>query len=289
MVFNKNIDGCFGSLIVVGSGIQAAGQLTIEARNTISHADKVFYLVTDYLTECYLKKLNSSAESLHSCYETGKDRFLSYLEMVDRILGKVREENEVCAVFYGHPGVFAYPSHEAIRQARKEGFYARMLPGISAEDCLFADLGVDPASHGCQSYEATDFLIYKRIFDPCSSLVIWQVGVIGDLTFQASDYETSGIQVLVEHLQQAYGSDHVTIVYEAAQYPIFEPRIETVPLLDLPKVSLSSASTLYIPPKAPRKLDQQMLARLGIQEEQIHHIIGEIAVSNKIWQEYKVV
>jgi len=31
-----------------------------------------------------------------------------------------------------------------------------MLPGISAEDCLVADLGIDPASSGCQSYEAND-------------------------------------------------------------------------------------------------------------------------------------
>jgi hypothetical protein len=37
-----------------------------------------------------------------------------------------------------------------------------MLPGISAEDCLFADLGIDPGIYGCQSYEATDFLANGR-------------------------------------------------------------------------------------------------------------------------------
>ena len=34
-----------------------------------------------------------------------------------------------------------------------------MLPGISAEDCLLADLGVDSAHNGLQSLEATDLLI----------------------------------------------------------------------------------------------------------------------------------
>jgi hypothetical protein len=34
-----------------------------------------------------------------------------------------------------------------------------MLPAVSAEDCLFADLGVDPGAAGCQSHEAADFLI----------------------------------------------------------------------------------------------------------------------------------
>jgi hypothetical protein len=32
-----------------------------------------------------------------------------------------------------------------------------MLAGISAEVCLFADLGVDPAVNGTTTYEATDW------------------------------------------------------------------------------------------------------------------------------------
>jgi hypothetical protein len=42
-----------------------------------------------------------------------------------------------------------------------------MLPAISAEDCLFADLGVDPADHGCPSYEATDFLVHGAAHRSC--------------------------------------------------------------------------------------------------------------------------
>jgi len=34
-----------------------------------------------------------------------------------------------------------------------------MLPAISSEDCLYADLGVDPATTGNASYDATDFLL----------------------------------------------------------------------------------------------------------------------------------
>ena len=40
-----------------------------------------------------------------------------------------------------HPGVYVAPSHETVLRARAEGYPARMLPGISSEDCLFADLG----------------------------------------------------------------------------------------------------------------------------------------------------
>jgi hypothetical protein len=41
-----------------------------------------------------------------------------------------------------------------------DGFDAVMLPGISAEDCLFADLGIDPGMIGCQSFEATDSITF---------------------------------------------------------------------------------------------------------------------------------
>ena len=81
----------------------------------------------------------------HSLFTVeGRSRLDTYQDMVDRILACVREGSDVCVAFYGHPGVFVYPSHEAIKRARIEGYKATMLPGISAEDCLFADLGIDP-------------------------------------------------------------------------------------------------------------------------------------------------
>ena len=32
-----------------------------------------------------------------------------------------------------------------------------MLPGVSAKDCLYADLLIDPSNPGCVTYEASDF------------------------------------------------------------------------------------------------------------------------------------
>ena len=92
----------------------------------------------------------------HVLYRAGVPRRRIYEEMAEEILDAVREGKRVCAVFYGHPGVYVQPSHEAVRRAREEGFEARMLPAVSAEDCLVADLGVDPGEQGWQSWEATE-------------------------------------------------------------------------------------------------------------------------------------
>src|SRR5215211_4503915 len=72
-----------GSLIIVGTGIQATGQITVEARNCIEQADKVLYFVTEPIAKRYLVSLNSTAESMEHFYEEGKNRFVTYVEMVD--------------------------------------------------------------------------------------------------------------------------------------------------------------------------------------------------------------
>src|SRR5262245_43597487 len=104
-----------GSLVVVGSGIKALHQMTNEARTSIESADKVFYAVCEPFTEKWIKKANRNVQDLCTFYAEGKDRRQSYQEMIDAILTDVRAGLRVCAVFYGHPGVFVYPSHESVR------------------------------------------------------------------------------------------------------------------------------------------------------------------------------
>jgi len=237
-----------GSLTVVGIGI-ALGQTTLEAKAHIEQADKVYYLVSNPTAIRWLEQLNATSESLYSTYEIGKPRMISYKEMIERILSSVRQRLNVCAAFYGHPGIFAYPGHEAIKIARSEGYTARMLPGVSAEDYLFAELGVDPAQCGCQSFEATDFLISSPVFDPASMLVLWQVGVVGDTSFQHKSKKLEvGIELLLERLLPEYGPDHVITVFEGAMFPVCESKILHMPLERLRDAKLSAVSTLYIPP-----------------------------------------
>jgi uncharacterized protein YabN with tetrapyrrole methylase and pyrophosphatase domain len=260
-----------GSLTVVGTGIEALSHLTLQAKGYIARSDVVFHLVTDPISDHYIHELNSSAVSLFPFYGPGKDRMESYEEMVEAILGPVRKGRNVCAVFYGHPGVFVFPSHEAITRARHEGHRARMLPAVSAEDCLFADIGFDPAIPGCQSFEATDFLIFNRKFDPCSSLILWQVGVIGVQTWE-KDYASKGLDVLTEQLLLSYPADHMVAIYEAAHLPTGDARVEWVQLHDLASATVSWISTLYVPPAQSSKLDEAMLARLGINETSIARV-----------------
>jgi hypothetical protein len=140
-----------------------------------------------------------------------------------------------------------------------------MLPGISAEDCLIADLGVDPALLGCQSYEATDFLIRPRRFDPSTAMILWQIGLIGNLGFwKEGDDRSDGFAVLVAVLEPHYGADHRVYIYEAAMSAMQPPRIDPMPLAMLPTARVTAISTLFIPATRAADLDPIMMKRLGV-------------------------
>jgi siroheme synthase len=250
-------------LVVVGTGIQVFADVSPRARTSVAQADKVLYLMTDAGAAAWLALTNPTAESLERFYVPGKARSETYEEIVEHVLSFVRAGLAVCFAVYGHPGVFTYATHESIRRARAEGYEALMLPAISAEDCLFADLGVDPADHGCQSYEATDFLVHDRTTDPTSALVLWQIGIVGNLGYVGAT-STAGLAVLVETLVARYGASHPVVVYQASPHPIVPPSIRRILLGDVLGAGVVPMSTLYLPPLIAPRVDFAMALRLGL-------------------------
>jgi uncharacterized protein YabN with tetrapyrrole methylase and pyrophosphatase domain len=250
-----------GSLVVVGTGIKLVAQTTLEAVEQMKRADRLFYLADEPATEVWLRRLNATATSLSSHYAEGKPRELTYAQMAECLVAAVRSGLDVCAAFYGHPGVFVDPSHDAIRRLRRQGYRAQMLPGVSTEDCLFADLGIDPGERGCQSFEATDFLVRRRRFDPTSGLVLWQVGRLGEPSVRDNMFcRPERLEVLTSVLRRHYPPTHRVVLYAAAQFPICKPTIRRVALSRLPKTTVWPVYTIYVPP-LPDRADDVRITR----------------------------
>jgi uncharacterized protein YabN with tetrapyrrole methylase and pyrophosphatase domain len=253
-----------GSLTVVGIGITIGAHLTPESRQAIERADELLYLAADPVGSTWLAALHPNATSLEDLYEQDRDRNEIYDAMTDRLVKRVRAGKHVCAAFYGHPGVFVRPSHDAVRRVREEGLPARLLPAVSAEDCLFADLGIDPADTGCQTYEATDFLVNRRRIDPTAGLVLWQVAFIGGSQY-SSTLRHEHLGLLAEELLRSYPPDHEVTLYEATPYPIGEPVVERLELGRLGEATPTAMATLYVPPAREPEPDRAMLRRLGLE------------------------
>ncbi|PTR32526.1 tetrapyrrole (corrin/porphyrin) methylase-like protein [Luteibacter sp. OK325] len=252
-----------GSLAVVGMGMTLGSHLTPLARSHIEQADVIFAGLSDNIVEQWLERMHPDVRSLQPYYQEGKSRRKTYEEWVDLMMTEVRAGKRVCGVFYGHPGIFAWSPHKVIEVARAEGFQAHMEPGVSAEDCLYADLGIDPGTVGCQHYEAGQLLFYERRVDPSAYLVLWQVGLVGDRSL--ARFTTGGAyrQVLVDVLSQDYPLDHEIILYRAATLPIQQPRIRRIALRDLPHVDVPTEETVVLPPAAPLKANMAIRERLA--------------------------
>ncbi len=261
-----------GSIVFVGTGIGLAGQITLISKSYIEQADLVYGLLPNSETDRWVQELNPNFVNLQSFYRDGKSRVVSYREMVNAMLDGVRAGKKVVGAFYGHAGVFALVPHETIRLARAEGFSARMEPGVSALDCLVADLGIDPGTTGCLELETTQMLFYKRQLDPVNLLILWQIGFAGEHTMTQFGTNKKSLQIVADYLEQWYPDDHEVILYEAPFLPTQSPRIERLALSQLPDSVPTMASTLVVPPAKQLQLNQEMLDKFGITPDELGFI-----------------
>lgn len=256
-----------GRLDILGSGIESAG-FTRADEALIAAADDVFYCVADPATKVWLLTARPDALDLYVLYDDSKKRYLTYMQMTEAMLHPVRQGRHVVAIFYGHPGVFVLSTHRAITIARREGHQAVMRAAVSALDTLCADLGVDPSQPGMQIFEATDMLIRGRQPDPGLHLVLWQVGLIGELGYRRQGYLNTNFGVLLDYLEAVYGPDHAVVNYVGSRYAGVDPLIQPTSIAalrdPLAQSWVTGISTFYIPPRDPGRSDPAMLQRLGL-------------------------
>lgn len=237
--------------------------MTPGARARIQEAEKVLVLTGDPVTTALVRKLNVNAESLNGCYKLGESRIAAYKAMIKLIMRDLRRGKRVCVVDYGHPGFFDYPAHRAIELARREGYSAEMLPGVSALDCLLADLGFDPGDAGCQIHDATEFLIHRRRVDPSTPLILLQIAVTG-MFVHTDEAPVAGLQILGRELSKMYEPNHLVVMYTASQYPFAVPQIKRIKIRELPNARPDAVATLFVPPKRKAQFKFAVLKELGI-------------------------
>lgn len=256
-----------GRLTVVGTGYGGSGRITPETESVVSSADVTFYLVSDPLTADWLRRTSPRAVSLHDCYREGRSGRESCEDMVGRIVAPLSKGKWVCAAFYGHPCIFVSPALETVNRARELGHSVTMLPAISAMDCLYADLGLDPGARGCQLFESTEFIVRNRKPDTSTPLIVLQAGAAGVTDYTKNPVADSRrVGLLADRLLRYYPPDHAVTVYEAAPLPVLRTRMESLPLSGLKSAQLTVYSTLYVPPCTTPRSDPVALARLGLAE-----------------------
>lgn len=240
-------------VILAGTGIKSLSHITREVEVSVQQADKVLYLVNEPVIEEWILKQASETESMHDLYIKNESRRDNYRAIIDKIIEEHEVCRNLCVLIYGHPTVFAYPGIEAIRQIERKGGVVKIMPGISAEDCLFADLRVNPGERGCLSIEATEFLLYDRVIDPMSHVIFWQIGQVGNTGIPTTGLNNALLDYFCRRITEIYGHDKEVVLYEASLYPNIPPKIRKLNISLLKQEEISTISSLYLSPEGELK------------------------------------
>ncbi|HEL8398066.1 TPA: methylase, partial [Legionella pneumophila] len=177
------------------------------------------------------------------------------------IYSAIEDVRSLCVVIYGHPCVFATPGLLALSML-DDSIKTVVCPGISTQDCLYADLRFDPASGGIQSFDATEYLLYDKVVDPSSHVVIYQIGMVGNLGLPTNKINFEALNFIKKKLIELYKKEKKAVIYEAALYPGTHPKISEFDLEQLDRQELTTLSTLYIPPDKIQRMPSSDALRL---------------------------
>lgn len=252
-------------IYLVGLGIVSTLQITRETEQTLRLCKEVFFLHSEpSIVHKYIRELCPDVTDLHSLYEVNVQREKAYYKMVETVIDAAKKNPPVALALYGNPVVFVTPTQLIMEIADKLGLKVKMLPGISAFDCMLVDLDVDP-SQGTLIYEANDMLLHKRELHPDMHCFIWQVGGVESETYSTAINLPSRFLRLKKYLLQYYPQEHEGVIITCATNPAVDAKLTRVKLgeLETEPVQMHAGATLYIPPvHEPLELDEEFLELL---------------------------
>lgn len=253
-------------IYIVGLGILNVDQVTNETEHVLRRANEVLFVDTGVATRQYLEKLCPRVTPLYeTSYREGGCRVASYDHMAVRVIEAALDHSPIAFAMGGHPVVGAeapFLIHEMARLLKLE---VRTLPAVSAMDCLFAELMLDPCLTGLQMFEATDLLLRQRPLQADVPALIWQVGALETRLHTLRPSVPERFARFQRYLLQFYPAAHQVVAYYATPHPLMKSQRLTFPIEAMGRFAeqLHVGFTLFIPPTGSRPIaDLDLLNKL---------------------------
>jgi uncharacterized protein YabN with tetrapyrrole methylase and pyrophosphatase domain len=243
-------------IYIVGTGIRGADQMTREAEAAIRHSTEVFYVGPKNGVEKYLQELCPKFTDLLPLYQEGVGRLHTYDQMSIAVLDSALEHAPVSFAAYGHPLIYVYPSYQIMTAAPWLSLRVKVLPGISALDCVLVDLGLDPSVSGLQMYEATELLVRRRPLQNDVPCLVWQVGSTEVAYYTEQETTAQQLKRLQSYLLTFYPPDHEATAVFSSPWPEVPSVFHKFPLSEMltSHALLHQGVTLFIPPVETREI-----------------------------------
>ena len=239
-------------------------QLTIEAQQSLDRSEVAYVVDAQKIVKDHIRdEYDVHVVDLTTEYTEKEDRRTTYELMARKVLDDAgTRDNPVALALYGHPMVFVSPSRMVAERARERGLDVEIKPGISAIDCVYADIEFDPARNGVHMFEATDLLLREWELNPDVPVMLWQIGAVETIRHTTGDSDPQRFERFKRYLRQFYPDDHTIQLLQTATYPIAESQRVEIPLAELETIASTidaGAHILYIPPVRDRPIQNREL------------------------------
>lgn len=262
-------------IYIVGTGIKSVDHITNEVEMIISTAKKVLYVDNGVGVREYLEsKCNDIVDLLSPSYVENESRMKAYHNMAASVIDAALAEPPVVFALYGHPLVFALPPILIREVAPLFDLRVKVLPAISAFDCLLSDLFVDPCGKGLQMFEATDLVLRQHPLNVNISTMIWQLGSLETALYTTRKSTERRFDRLDDHLRRFFPGSHKAYCVYSSAHPLSNSQIVEIPLNELrgSGPDIHGGFTMFIPPLKTGMVVERELAELVYSIEHLESI-----------------
>ncbi|MBB4305186.1 precorrin-2 methylase [Rhodobium orientis] len=252
-------------IYIVGIGIKWIEHITLEVDRVLGFCKEILYIERAPGIEEYFAEKADFVTNLTDLYSEDSERTETYHEMATRVVDSALEHSPVAFALYGHPTIYAYPPFLVREMAASLGLSVKLLPGISALDCLFCDLAIDPSVNGIQMFEATDLLLREHPINTAAATVIWQIGSLETALFSSARSAASRFDRFRDYLLRFFPEHHPIYAVYSQPHPMLKSQVHKFEISKIEQFStvLHSAVTLYLPPRMPSEVKNvELLSKL---------------------------
>jgi uncharacterized protein YabN with tetrapyrrole methylase and pyrophosphatase domain len=237
------------SIHVLGLGVRAVTQITLESNYLLQQMEQVFHCEYDPRVSEYLADIGCTEVNLKHLYEDGRPREEAYQDICDTIVEAAKAGAKCAYLAPGNPTFLNTIVFKLRESTSRYGIPFFVYSGVSSIDTLVTDLFIPVEVTGLQCFEATHFVRMKPVIDVRVPLVLFQPSVVEayDVRRIAGVY-LPGVKILQDVLIELYGTDQKWILLRSAMSLDDSPVIATGVLSDLvEKASHLRLGTLLIP------------------------------------------
>ena len=236
-------------LYLVGLGIRGAAQVTLETEAVLRRCTRVYYIHDDPAVAAYLRDVCPRVFNAARYYTEGRSFRRTYEAIIAAVTRSAVRWPPVAIAVYGHPLVYVVLANWLLKEP-PPGLRVKALPAVSALDCLFTDLNLNPADAGLQMYDANQLLLKRRPLQPDVPCLIWQPRIVESTYYTRAWSRPQRFRRLRDYLLGFYPKDHhVVVALSATTTRHTAPRLKRIALgrLEQAHRALDLGATLFIP------------------------------------------